>query len=62
MTAIVTLTPNPSLDVTTTVEQVMPTYKLSAPLRGVIRGGGINVARVGRRLGGEVTAVYPCAA
>jgi 6-phosphofructokinase 2 len=61
MTAIVTLTPNPSLDVSTTVAQVMPDHKLRCtPERHDPGGGGINVARVVRRLGGEVTAVYPC--
>jgi len=61
MTAVVTLTPNPSLDLSTTVDRVMPTHKLRC---GAARrdpgGGGINVARVIRRLGGEVTAIYPC--
>jgi 6-phosphofructokinase 2 len=61
MAAIVTLTPNPSLDVSTTVEQVMPTHKLRCTAaRRDPGGGGINVARVVRRLGGEVTAIYPC--
>jgi 6-phosphofructokinase 2 len=61
MTAIITLTPNPSLDVSTTVDKVVPTHKLRcAAARHDPGGGGINVARVVRRLGGEVTAVYPC--
>jgi 6-phosphofructokinase 2 len=61
MTAIVTLTPNPSLDISTTVAQVMPTHKLRCTAaRRDPGGGGINVARVVRRLGGEVTAIYPC--
>jgi 6-phosphofructokinase 2 len=61
MTAIVTLTPNPSLDVSTTVDRVIPTHKLRcAAARRDPGGGGINVARVVRRLGGEVTAIYPC--
>jgi 6-phosphofructokinase 2 len=61
MTAIVTLTPNPSLDLSTTVERVMPMHKLRcAPARRDPGGGGINVARVVRRLGGGVTAIYPC--
>jgi 6-phosphofructokinase 2 len=61
MTAIVTFTPNPALDISTTVAQVMPDHKLRCtPERRDPGGGGINVARVVRRLGGEVTAVYPC--
>jgi 6-phosphofructokinase 2 len=61
MTGIVTFTPNPAVDVSTTVEQVMPTHKMRcAAARRDPGGGGINVARVVRRLGGEVTAIYPC--
>ena len=60
MTGTVTLTPNPALDISTAVERVMPTHKMRcvAP-RYDPGGGGINVARVIRRLGGEVTAIYP---
>ena len=60
MTGIVTFTPNPALDVSTTVARIMPDHKLRcmAP-RYDPGGGGINVARVVRRLGGEVTAIYP---
>lgn len=60
MTGIVTFTPNPALDVSTSVERIMPTHKLrcSAP-RHDPGGGGINVARVFQRLGGKVTAIYP---
>jgi 6-phosphofructokinase 2 len=57
---IVTLTMNPALDFSTEVEKVEPTHKLrcSEPRRDP-GGGGINVARVLRRLGAEVTAVFP---
>lgn len=60
MTKIVTVTPNPAIDVSTSVEKIVPTVKL----RGLSQrrdpgGGGINVARVIRRLGGEATAIYP---
>jgi 6-phosphofructokinase 2 len=60
MTGIVTFTPNPALDVSTSVERIVPTHKMrcTAP-RYDPGGGGINVARVVRRLGGEVTAIYP---
>ncbi len=59
MEQILTLTINPAIDVSTSVERVQPTFKLrcSAQRRDP-GGGGINVARVIRRLGGEVTAVY----
>ncbi len=60
MTSIVTITPNPAVDVSTAVEKIIPVYKL----RGAWRrrdpgGGGINVARVIKRLGGDVSAIYP---
>lgn len=60
MTAIVTVTPNPSVDLSTTVERIVPVHKL----RGTTQrrdpgGGGINVARVVTRLGGDVGAIYP---
>ncbi len=60
MTQITTVTPNPALDLSTSVEQVLPFSKLrcSAPQRDP-GGGGINVARVIQRLGGDVTAVFP---
>ena len=60
MTDIVTITPNPAVDLSTSVEKIVPVYKL----RGTSQqrdpgGGGINVARVIRRLGGDVRAIYP---
>jgi 6-phosphofructokinase 2 len=60
MANIVTLTPNPAIDVWTSVARVVPTRKLrcSAQRRDP-GGGGINVARVVKRLGGDVTAIYP---
>lgn len=60
MAKIVTLTPNPSVDVSTSIERVVPTLKLRC--RGERRdpgGGGINVARVVKRLGGDVEAILP---
>lgn len=60
MTGIVTITPNPAVDVSTTVERIVPVHKLrGASERRDPGGGGINVARVVRRLGGEVAAIYP---
>lgn len=56
---ILTLTINPAVDLTTSVERIEPTRKLRCA--GQTRepgGGGINVARVVRRLGADVTAIY----
>ena len=60
MTDIVALCMNPSIDISTSVERVLPIRKLrcTAAKRNS-GGGGINVARVVRRLGADVTAVYP---
>jgi 6-phosphofructokinase 2 len=57
---IVTITINPTVDIFVNVDLVEPTLKLrcSAPKRDP-GGGGINVARVAYRLGGDVTAIYP---
>lgn len=59
MLSVATLTLNPALDLSTSTERVFPTEKLrcGSP-RYDPGGGGINVARVVQRLGGEVTAVY----
>jgi 6-phosphofructokinase 2 len=60
MAQIVTITMNPAIDVSTSVDVVEPVRKLrSGPARRDPGGGGINVARVIRRLGGEVLAIYP---
>ncbi len=59
-TAILTITPNPSLDITTSVPNVQPDRKLRCALpTSEAGGGGINVARVARRLGADVAAVFP---
>jgi 6-phosphofructokinase 2 len=60
MADIVTLTMNPAIDLWTHVDRVEPTRKLRC--QGLERdpgGGGINVARVVRRMGARVTTVYP---
>jgi len=56
---IVTVTPNPAVDVSTSVDQVVAERKLrcDAPLAEP-GGGGINVARVVRELGLEATALW----
>lgn len=60
MPNIVTLTINPAIDIFVNVGAVEPTRKMrcSAPKRDP-GGGGINVARVAHRLGGDVAAIYP---
>ncbi|WBY00370.1 1-phosphofructokinase family hexose kinase [Ramlibacter tataouinensis] len=61
MAAIVTLTLNPALDVSTRTERVLDAHKLRCEQpRFDPGGGGINVARVLHRLGAEVAAVFPC--
>lgn len=59
MAEIVTVTLNPAVDVSTSVEQVSDTRKLRCgPALKHPGGGGINVARVVQRLGGDCLAVY----
>jgi 6-phosphofructokinase 2 len=54
-----TLTMNPAVDVSTSVGHVVPIRKLRcAPAKRDAGGGGINVARVLRRFGSEVLAIY----
>jgi 6-phosphofructokinase 2 len=58
--AIVTLTMNPALDITTSVDRVRPTDKLRCQgARHDPGGGGINVARVASVLGARASAVFP---
>ena len=60
MSAIVTLTMNPALDIATSTDRVEPTHKLRcAPPRYDAGGGGINVARAVHALGGDAAAVFP---
>jgi 6-phosphofructokinase 2 len=57
---IVTFTANPAVDISTSVPRMAPFSKLRcAPARKDPGGGGINVARVVHRLGGDALAVYP---
>ncbi len=59
MTAIVTITLNPAVDLSTAVERIVPVHKLrGTSQRRDPGGGGINVARVVARLGGDVSAIY----
>jgi len=60
MTDIVTITPNPAVDLSTAVDKIVPVYKLRGTWQRRDPGGsGINVARVIKRLGGDVSAIYP---
>jgi 6-phosphofructokinase 2 len=57
---ILTVTLNPAIDLSTTVDHVAPTLKMRCgPVRRDPGGGGVNVARVCRRLGAEATALFP---
>lgn len=60
MDRIVTLTMNPSIDLSTSIDHLAAFEKLRcAPETRHPGGGGINVARVVARLGGDVQAIYP---
>jgi 6-phosphofructokinase 2 len=59
MTDIVTLTLNPAVDLSFCVDRLVHTRKLRCnEVRRDPGGGGINVARVVRRLGADCTALY----
>jgi 6-phosphofructokinase 2 len=62
MLSIVTLTMNPAVDESTSVPYVLPDHKLrcQAPTYEP-GGGGINVARAIRKLGGDAVACFPVA-
>ena len=58
--AIVTLTMNPAIDVSTSVDYVIPDEKLRCgPPTYEAGGGGINVARAIHKLGGAALALFP---
>lgn len=58
-TTILTVTPNPSVDVSTTTQAVTPEHKLRCEdVRRDPGGGGINVARVLKRFGADCQALY----
>src|SRR5581483_6145958 len=60
MHPIVTLTMNPAVDVSTTVARIEPVHKMRCSrAHRDAGGGGINVARVARRLGADPVAIYP---
>ena len=58
MPAMLTFTPNPALDVATTVAQLLESHKMRCEAPQLHPGGGgINVARVLHRLGADVLAL-----
>jgi len=60
LTQIVTLTMNPAVDLSTSVKKMVPFTKMRcAAGHRDPGGGGINVARVLKRLGIDATAIYP---
>lgn len=59
MKTIITLTLNPAIDGSSDAPRVRPTHKIrTTNTRYDPGGGGINVARVVQRLGGQVRAIY----
>lgn len=60
MTEIVTVTFSPCIDKSTSIKKLLPDKKLlcAAP-KLEPGGGGINVARAIKKLGGEATAIFP---
>ncbi|MBP7644042.1 MAG: hypothetical protein KA767_11925, partial [Saprospiraceae bacterium] len=60
MSRIVTITFSPCIDKSTSVDALIPEKKLKCDKPKLEPGGGgINVARAIKKLGGEATAVYP---
>ena len=60
MTDIITITFNPCIDKSTSVDAMKPEAKLRCTVPVFEPGGGgINVARAVKKLGGETTAIYP---
>lgn len=59
MKKIITITFSPSIDKSTSVQSLIPEKKLRcAPPKLEPGGGGINVARAIKKLGGEATAIF----
>jgi 6-phosphofructokinase 2 len=60
MYKIATITFSPCIDKSTTVEKLLPDKKLYCSKPELTPGGGgINVARAIKKLGGEALAIYP---
>jgi 6-phosphofructokinase 2 len=57
---IVTLTLNPAIDKSTTIDRLVPEHKLRCQQpKFEAGGGGINVSKAIKKLGGETLAVFP---
>ena len=60
MPTIVTVTFSPCIDKTTSVKKIFPDKKLQcSPPKLEPGGGGINVARAIKKLGGNAVAIFP---
>ncbi len=60
MPKIVTVTFNPCIDKSTIVDAIIPEKKLRCNLpKFEPGGGGLNVARAIKKLGGEALAIFP---
>ena len=60
MSTIVTITFSPCIDKSTSIKKLLPDKKLQcAAPKLEPGGGGINVARAIKKLGGEATAIFP---
>ena len=60
MTAVLTVTMNPSIDIFASTERVTPIRKLRCTsVQRDPGGGGINVARVVKRFGEDCRTLYP---
>ena len=60
MTPVITITFSPCIDKSTSVSQLVPEKKLRCAIPKLEPGGGgINVARAIKKLGGEAIAVFP---
>src|SRR6186713_85531 len=60
MPSIITITFSPCIDKSTSVPSLIPEKKLKCTSPKLEPGGGgINVARAIRKLGGEATAIFP---
>ena len=58
MVDIVSITPNPAVDLSASGDKILPVAKLRGTSeRHDPRGGGINIARVIKRLGGDPHAI-----
>ena len=57
--AIATLTMNPALEITTSIDTITTDEMLCGPPRHDPGGSGIAVARIAQLLGAPVTAVFP---